>query len=336
MKKKPSISIIIPMYNVEKYLRRCLDSVKNQTFTDWQAICVNDGSPDNSGEIAREYAKADKRFIVVDKENGGLSDARNAGLRYATGDYIMYLDSDDFIHPQTMELTYQTAVKKNADMVLFDFDLKFHNRLRKKLYRGDDISGIKPRLRRFSNVFFRKWNIKNILFHATEKNRSWHVLRPVRRHCYVVLALYRAELVRRQSFINGIIFEDFPWWVSLLLNRPRTVIIKLPLYFYMPNAASILNSSRNLMMVKSLACGLKYSYEKYCANATDCEFKYFNREFLWPFIITMMRKVRGLSDKHDVDVAKRVVADLYACGVCDVPCSGRAKKYRHRIEEFIK
>ena len=99
-----AISVIIPVYNVEKYLRRCLDSVLNQTFSDWQAICVNDGSPDASDKILAEYAARDPRFVVVTKENGGLSDARNAGMEHATGEYIMYLDSDDFIHPQTMEI----------------------------------------------------------------------------------------------------------------------------------------------------------------------------------------------------------------------------------------
>ena len=92
---KPKISIIIPMWGVEKYLRRCLDSVQNQTFKEWQAICVDDGSPDKSGEIAEEYAAHDKRFVVVHKENGGLSDARNAGMPYADGDYIMYLDRNN-------------------------------------------------------------------------------------------------------------------------------------------------------------------------------------------------------------------------------------------------
>ena len=72
------------MYNVEKYLRRCLDSVQNQTFTDWQAICVDDGSPDKSGEIAEEYAKKDKRFVVIHKENGGQSEARNIAVQYWT------------------------------------------------------------------------------------------------------------------------------------------------------------------------------------------------------------------------------------------------------------
>ena len=91
----PAISVIIPIYNVEKYLRRCLDSVLNQTFSDWEAICVNDGSPDGSAAILSEYAARDARFKIVNKPNGGLSDARNAGMAVATGDYILYLDSDD-------------------------------------------------------------------------------------------------------------------------------------------------------------------------------------------------------------------------------------------------
>ena len=336
MKKNPKISIIIPMYNVEKYLRRCLDSVQNQTFTEWQAICVNDGSPDKSGEIAKEYAKKDKRFVVIDKENGGQSDARNVGLKKATGEYILFLDSDDFIHTQTLELTYMAATEKNADMVMFNHDVKFHDALQKKISQGYDVSGILPekRNKRYNGV--RVKTLKNAIFYATEKNRSMHVKRPTRRHCYPVLALYRAELVKNIPFIKGIIIEDFPWWVSVLLSRPKTVMMDAPLYFYMPNVSSSLNSAKNLFMVKSVAHGLKVSYDLYKENATNAEFKHFNREFLWPFIITMMRKVRDLSDEKDIDAAKDIVADVYYHGVCDNPCNGRAKKYKRRIEDFIK
>ena len=118
----PAISVIIPIYNVEKYLRRCLESVQNQTFQDWEAICVNDGSPDNSADIVREFAARDARFKLVNKENGGLSDARNAGMAVASGEYILYLDSDDFIHPQTLEITHHMAVRDGSDMVAFTYD----------------------------------------------------------------------------------------------------------------------------------------------------------------------------------------------------------------------
>ena len=118
----PAISVIIPIYNVEKYLRRCLDSVLNQTFSDWEAICVNDGSPDGSAAILSEYAARDARFKIVNKPNGGLSDARNAGMAVATGDYVLYLDSDDFIHPQTMEITHYMAMRDGSDIVSFTYD----------------------------------------------------------------------------------------------------------------------------------------------------------------------------------------------------------------------
>ncbi|MBR4891692.1 MAG: glycosyltransferase family 2 protein [Alphaproteobacteria bacterium] len=336
MKKKPAISIVIPMYNVENYLRRCLDSLQNQTFSDWQAICVNDGSKDKTSEIAHEYAKKDKRFVVIDKENGGQSEARNIAVKQATGDFILFLDSDDFIHHQTLELTYNAAIKNSADMVMFNHDVKFHDALRKRLLQGEDISGVLPEKRNKIYSGARAKLVKNVIFHATEKKRTFRVKRPIRRHCYPVLALYRAELVKERPFIRGIIIEDFPWWVSILMARPKTVMLDLPLYFYMPNGASTLNSAKDLFMLQSLSVGLKASFDLYKQNATTAEFKHFNREFLWPFIIIMMQKVRGLTNKKNIDAAKKSVLDVYNHGVCDMPCNGRAKKYKRRIQEFIK
>lgn len=336
MKKNPKVSIIIPMYGVEKYLRRCLDSVLNQTFTDWQAICVNDGSPDRSGDIAHEYAAHDERFIVIDKENGGVSDARNVGMQHATGDYILFVDSDDFIHCQLLELTYALAMRDCADMVVFNHDVRAHNALKKLMQRGHDISAVVPAK---VNVRYNKvhsWTTENVIFHATEKNRSWCVRRPVRRYCYPVLALYRADVIKKIPFIKGIIMEDFPWWTTVLLARPKTVITKLPLYFYMPNGASILNSSNALRMAESVACGLSYAYELWQKKASVSEYRHFNREFLWPFVIIMVRKVREISDSADLAVAKKIISDLYGRGVFDAPCNRRAKKYKSRIENFIK
>ena len=124
----PAISIIIPIYNVEKYLRRCLESVQNQTFTDWEAICVNDGSSDSSADIVREFAARDARFKLVNKENGGLSDARNAGMAVASGEYILYLDSDDFIHPQTFEITHHMTVPGVAYHYMFNENSALNSR----------------------------------------------------------------------------------------------------------------------------------------------------------------------------------------------------------------
>lgn len=99
----PKISIIVPVYKVEHYLRRCLDSIVAQTFTDWECILVDDGSPDNSGVICDEYAEKDSRFRVVHQENGGASSARNHGLKLAQGEYICFVDADDIVSPTYLE-----------------------------------------------------------------------------------------------------------------------------------------------------------------------------------------------------------------------------------------
>ncbi len=113
------ISVIIPVYNVEKYLGKCLDSVICQTFSDIEIICINDGSQDNSLEVLNSYAKKDSRIVVINKKNEGVSVARNMGLDMAQGDYIMFLDGDDSLVPDACELAYAEITKNNADICVF-------------------------------------------------------------------------------------------------------------------------------------------------------------------------------------------------------------------------
>lgn len=117
----PQISVIVPVYRVERYLPRCLDSIVAQTFMDWECILIDDGSPDNSGAICDEYAKQDSRFVVIHQENAGVSAARNAGLAAARGEWIAFVDSDDWIDRETYEVAYNHAVKCNADMVQWGY-----------------------------------------------------------------------------------------------------------------------------------------------------------------------------------------------------------------------
>lgn len=110
------ISIIVPIYKVEKYLNRCIDSILNQSYKNIEVILVNDGSPDKCGEICDEYLLKDNRIIVIHKANGGLSSARNSGLDIATGDYIGFVDSDDWIEPRMYETLIENAIKYNAQI----------------------------------------------------------------------------------------------------------------------------------------------------------------------------------------------------------------------------
>ena len=119
--KTKEISIIVPIYNAEKFLPEAIESLINQTFKDIEIILVNDGSPDGSQKICEKYAEKDERIIVVNKENGGLADARNAGMKVATGKYIMFLDADDMFEPDSCENMYKVIEKNNADYVIGNY-----------------------------------------------------------------------------------------------------------------------------------------------------------------------------------------------------------------------
>ena len=122
------ISIIVPIYNIEKFLPCCIDSILAQTFTEWELILVDDGSSDTCGSICDEYATKDGRIRVIHKPNGGLTSARNAGLVMASGEWVMYLDGDDWIEPEMLELLLQKGEETGADIVMGDFLFAYPDR----------------------------------------------------------------------------------------------------------------------------------------------------------------------------------------------------------------
>ena len=121
------ISIIIPAYNAEKYIGRCLESILRQTFPDFKVICVDDGSTDKTAEICRGYAERDERIAVVSKENGGAPAARNTGLQYAKGEYITFVDADDWLEPRMYEVLYIQAKENDADISVVGFSKDFES-----------------------------------------------------------------------------------------------------------------------------------------------------------------------------------------------------------------
>ena len=336
---RPKISIIIPMYNVEKYLRRCLDSVQNQTFQDWQAICVDDGSPDKSGSIAEEYAAKDKRFVVLHKENGGLSYARNAGMPKATGEYIMYLDSDDFIHPQTMEIAYNLAQKNKSDIVSFTYDRFYRPQLMVYHKLGLNTDNVVPIgiKKRYNVDKIRNITTDDIFEYATDsahnafnKNRRFLV-----KHCQVWKNLYRRDLIKDIEFIKGILFEDFPWWSRVMLRNPRVTIAPVPLYYYIPNFGGIVLSAKQLRIMKSLCTGIKSAYKLYVKNADKKQMKNWQENFLWFFINKAFRKLKYLKTDEEIKSARDEFIAMNKTGVFDnVPNEWYV--LREKIYEFIK
>ena len=179
------ISIIVPVYNVEKYLRRCIDSILNQSFKDYEVILVDDGSKDISGKICDEYASMYKNLKVIHKENGGLGYARNTGLEYASGEYILFVDSDDYLEASMIENLYTCLISNKADTCIGGFKrvgknkVDIHeNYLSGKVFKGEDIKsevlarmlGKRPNGKDsiemsvwkvlFSNSIIKKYNLK--------------------------------------------------------------------------------------------------------------------------------------------------------------------------------
>ena len=328
----PAISIIIPVYKVEKYLRRCLDSVLNQTFSDWEAICVNDGSPDNSGKILAEYAEHDKRFKIVNKTNGGLSDARNAGFPHTSGKYIMYLDSDDFIHPQTMELAYTMAERDGSDMVSFTYDRHYRPRLIIRHFLHMRTDNVVPRrMRKKYKVNHVKTLVTDDIFrYATE--RTHNMFNPKRKwlikHCQVWKNMYKRELIADIPFIKGILFEDFPWWSQVMLKNPRVTIMPLPLYFYIPNFNGIIFSAKQLRIMQSLCIGIETAYAAYREHATPYQLKMWADNFMWYFVNWAYRKVRYMESETELEAARQYMRELVLSGALECPtCDWCQMKY---------
>lgn len=284
------ISVIIPVYNCGQFLRRCLDSLVSQTFNDWEAICINDGSKDNSGDILDEYAATDKRFKVVHKENEGVSAARNTALSLVDSDYIMFMDSDDFLHPQAMEICSYFAKRDDSDLVAYTYNRRY----RTLQMIGNILNIPEPKKIRHKHYDIQKiesLTTDKIFDWATEyshpegdQDKKWLV-----KHCQPWRCMYRASMIKDIEFIKGIIYEDFPWWGEVLMRTSKATIINLPIYYYYPNKGSYILSSKELYRIESLKVALKAAE----AISTDSpeKAKAWNDKFITPFRRKLEKKL---------------------------------------------
>ncbi len=334
----PKISVIIPVYNVEKFVGRCLDSVLGQTFTDWEAVCVNDGSPDRSREILAEYAAKDSRIKIVDKPNGGLSDARNAGMKNASGEYVVFLDSDDFIHPQTFELSLALAQKTGTDIVSWYKDPNYRNItvIRHKL--GLDTIDFRPRSfrRRFCADKVKFCVTHDIYSHATElshpRGKKWPL-----KHFYVWRHLIRKTVIEDVPFVKGITFEDFPWWSAVMLKNPSVTITRLPFYYYYPNFGSIDMSSSRMKKITSWCIGLDISCSAYQERGTEYQKEMWSRNCKWPAVYKHIAKRLGRFDPAAPECAEayRRLSGLWDRGAFEDAKSSLDRKSVETIRKFI-
>lgn len=189
---KPLISVIIPVYNVEKYLKKCLDSIISQTLKEIEIIVINDGSTDNSGKILDKYAKNDNRLIVIHKDNEGVSEARNEGLKYVHGDFVSFIDSDDWVEPEMYEVMYNAAIEKKVEIVMCGYVREFVNHSKIKIMDIQDGSFMKTDeiqhwfvRRMIGPIFNEKLITENLDMHSVVWNK-----------------IYRTHLVKNNTFCS--------------------------------------------------------------------------------------------------------------------------------------
>lgn len=229
----PSISVIVPVYNVAPWLKECLDSVLNQTFRDMEIIIVDDGSTDSSPEIIKEYVEKDGRIIAIRKENGGLGSARNAALKIAKGEYIAFLDSDDKIHPETYTKLYEKAKKYDCDIVFCQ-----------TAYLDNLTGNITEEKNQTALPLFEKYRDNTDLITLDQLN-------PFDIFSYDSFVVAWNKIIKRSliektnaRFPERLIFEDMPFYFNTLLNAHNLAIVWERLIYYRINRKNSITSSR--------------------------------------------------------------------------------------------
>ena len=216
------VSAVIAIYNVEQYLDRCLNSLRAQNFTDMEVLCVNDGSTDNSEDIIRKYVELDQRFILLNKENGGLSDARNYGLKKARGEYILFVDGDDFVEENLVLCAYERAEQDQLDLAVFAY-----------------------------HQYYLKDQTKELISLQFEENKVYNLKDDPSLLCYVNNSawnkIYRKTLFTDNDIIypKGYNHQDLGTTAKLLYRAERIGFIKTALYNYLVDRPNNITQERN-------------------------------------------------------------------------------------------
>ena len=261
----PLVTLIIPVYNAERYLRRCLDSVAAQTFTDMEVLLMNDGSTDGSLAICKEYEEKDLRFHTIDKENSGVSNTRNIAMKLARGMYLQFLDSDDWITPDATRLFVRAAEEYGCDMVISDFYRVVGERLSPK---GDiEEEGVLTR--------------EEFAAHMMENPADFY---------YGVLwnKLYRRDIVeehklRMDTDISWC--EDFMFNLEYIRHARRFYALHTPIYYYVKTKGSLASQGMNLSKTIKMKLTVFTYYKDFYKNVLDEEEYEKNRLQVYRFLI---------------------------------------------------
>ncbi|GAP72759.1 glycosyltransferase, group 2 family protein [Candidatus Symbiothrix dinenymphae] len=315
MEQMTTISLIIPVYNVEKYLAECLDSVVAQTFTNWEAICVNDGSTDKSAEILAQYAAADPRIKIVAQQNAGVSVARNNALSHACGEFIYFLDADDWIHPQLLEITYHFATKHRADWVAFKYDKKLHRKQR-RTPSATNTNEPHPPFKLYENIDRIPYNITDDpLFSHFESRRSspkFYV-----QGMALWQKLYRKTLLDGHQFLPNIsLCEDSEFTMALYAQKSKLVLLNVPLYFYRYNPHSAVNSMQTqvLKATKDTIVAIKSIISNYKDASIDRK-NHLAKEIIFPLLVNQLRYPWRMKNAEALDLLSAELRFIKANGL---------------------
>ena len=262
---KPKVSIVVPIYGVEKYLNECVDSILAQTLKDIEVILVDDGSKDKCPQIVDDYAKKDKRVVAIHQPNGGYGRAVNHGIEVATGEYIGIIESDDWIEPTMYEKMYNDAKKNNTDITKCMF-YKYNSHLEPK----------------FQNIIWQ--NPYQDLTKAPDKAfklEEWPLI--IAFHASIWANIYRADFIKSQKVIEtrSASYQDFPFMIEAMCRANRISVVKEPLVHYRmeegQNSSTIRRDERLILMPKQCMVGkeLLKKYGKYDALREEFYFHAF-------------------------------------------------------------
>ena len=290
------ITVIIPVYNVEKYIRQCIDSVLRQTYTELEVILVDDGSTDCSGIICDEYACKDARIKVMHKENGGLSSARNVALDIATGEYIAFVDSDDYLALDTFEKCYAKLTQTDADVCMFSHytvDGEVHTAHKlpfdKDVYCDDEVK---------NNVFPKFFGKA-----GNDLEVEGFVCRQIFKKGTIGNLRFRSE---REYFAEDVVFD-----IKVYSKVSRFCVINEPLYYYRYVSTSLSNKYRNKLFDK-LNNLLVFMSEKAKGQPGDLYNRVLERAFTFAkFTCLNIKKANMLSRKEKLCLIKEITENIY-------------------------
>ncbi len=285
--KKPIISVIVPVYNVEYYLPKCLDSILSQTFSNIEIICVNDGSTDGSRKILEQYSKKDSRIKIVDKKNGGLSSARNAGMKVAVGEFYSFVDSDDWIDNTMLEKLYENITTLNTEIsicAVHQFD-----ETNQKIDDSNPYYTLEFFDKSFDNAVFSYKETKPFIMDVCVM--AWN-------------KLYRRSLIEKcnAEFPDGLIFEDGPFFFSIFFKTQRVSIVREFLYYYRINRKNsiIQKAGKKFLNVIDVA-EIMYSKIKDLPDFEDIKYTFFRKK-----VEDFIYRFEHLKPKYKSDFAKKL------------------------------